>query len=131
MTCLHGSEYESVCVRSASAQYFSLTLSQLLLLIVCGVITISLISYSRLTLLLSSAAAAPSLHIYHIHLIFRNKCSRKRIMHLLYVAFITDTFTWGFAFTVSNGAQYTGVPHICSEAEVGVVPPHISPISER
>lgn len=34
-------------------------------------------------------------------------------MHLLYAAFITDTFTWGFAFTVSNVALFTGVPHIC------------------
>lgn len=61
----------------------------------------------------AAVVAAPSLHIYHIHLIFRNKCSRKRIMHLLYAAFITDTFTWGFAFMVSNGALFTGVPHIC------------------
>lgn len=57
-----------------------------------AVITISLISYSRLTF---ASPAAPSPHIYHIHLIFRNKCSRKRIMHLPYAPFITDTFTWG------------------------------------
>lgn len=69
----------------------------------------------------AAAAAAPSLHIYHIHLIFRNKCSRKRIMHLLYAAFITDTFTWGFAFTVSNGALLAGVPHICAEGGAGYV----------
>lgn len=61
----------------------------------------------------SASPAAPSLHIYHIHLIFRNKCSRKRIMHLPYAAFITDTFTWGVASVVSNGALFTGVPHIC------------------
>lgn len=34
-------------------------------------------------------------------------------MHLLYAPFITDTFTWGFAFMVSNGALFAGVPHIC------------------
>lgn len=43
-------------------------------------------------------------------------------MHLLYAAFITDTFTWGLAFTVSNGALYTGVPRICSKGGAGVVP---------
>lgn len=79
----------------------------------------------------SPAAATPSLHIYHIHLIFRNKCSRKRIMHLLYAAFITDTFTWGFAFMVSNGPPYTGVPHICRERVGGCSSLHISAISER
>lgn len=85
-----------------------------------------------------AAATAPSLHIYHIHLIFRNKCSRKRIMHLLYAAFITDTFTWGFAFMVSNGALFTGVPHICRDRGWGCEcvgggssSLHISAISER
>lgn len=72
---------------------------------------------NNITHLISSAyfasPAAPSLHIYHIHLIFRNKCSRKRIMHLPYAPFITDTFTWGFASMVSNGALFTGVPRIC------------------
>lgn len=102
------------CVCSHPLRYAP---SQLLQLIVGGVITISLISYPRLTLP-PPAATAPSLHIYHIHLIFRNKCSRKRIMHLLYAPFITDTFTWGFAFMVSNGALFTGVPHICWDGVV-------------
>lgn len=101
------------CARACVLTPLRYAPSQLLQLIVGGVITISLISYPRLTLPPPAAAAAPSLHIYHIHLIFRNKCSRKRIMHLLYAPFITDTFTWGFAFMVSNGALFTGVPHIC------------------
>lgn len=81
---------------------------------------------NNITHLISSAyfasPATPSLHIYHIHLIFRNKCSRKRIMHLLCAPFITDTFTWGFASMVSNGALFAGLPYICQDGvrQVGV-----------
>lgn len=92
---------------------------------------------NNITHLISSAYFAspttPSLHIYHIHLIFRNKCSRKRIMHLPYAPFITDTFTWGGC---CRGFKWSAVcrhfSHLPRRGAAGRGSRrHISAISER